>query len=274
MRIYAALLFLLAGLLLCDAQDATSPASEQAGLQDVDVDASSGQATSSSPFSTPSAAAAFAAANLGDESEGLGALEVDYNRIESILAMGQPSDVDELRDTVDEMKTIIYKLVMQATTEPPPAADPDAAEAAAAASADKDGHIAELSLRVQQLELMWAQEAQNAANANANAAAAATAAAAAAAAAEGSSAAEPAEHHHECSHWLGCGTCIAHGCGWCIASRKCVDDIAWICQGDVDHVGSAGVGKHTQVRVKGMNVVGVGVGFGVRARGFGLKARV
>ena len=43
-----------------------------------------------------------------------------------------------------------------------------------------------------------------------------------------------------CAEFISCGECIAHGCGWCIGERDCVDDVPWRCQGDVDHVGTIG----------------------------------
>lgn len=118
--------------------------------------------------------------------EGHTGLDVDYNRIEEILAAGQPADVDELRREVDEMKTIIYKLVMLQTTETQAAAVADTVPKAA-----------------------------------------------------------PQEPFFDCTHWLGCKDCVSHGCAWCLAGRTCKEDVAWNCQGDVDHVGLSGIGKHT-----------------------------
>jgi len=49
-----------------------------------------------------------------------------------------------------------------------------------------------------------------------------------------------------CANHLDCGACVASGCGWCISQRACRPDEPWLCQGDVDHIGLGGVGKHTQ----------------------------
>ena len=46
-----------------------------------------------------------------------------------------------------------------------------------------------------------------------------------------------------CANYLNCNLCRANGCGWCIAGRRCIEDIAWVCRGDHDHVGK--VGKHS-----------------------------
>ena len=45
-----------------------------------------------------------------------------------------------------------------------------------------------------------------------------------------------------CTHHVSCDECLAHKCGWCIGARRCIQDIAWVCRGDHDHVGK--VGKH------------------------------
>jgi hypothetical protein len=45
-----------------------------------------------------------------------------------------------------------------------------------------------------------------------------------------------------CTHHVSCDACLEHKCGWCIGARRCIEDIAWVCRGDHDHVGS--VGKH------------------------------
>lgn len=45
-----------------------------------------------------------------------------------------------------------------------------------------------------------------------------------------------------CTDHLNCEPCLAAGCGWCIAGRRCIEDIPWVCRGDHDHVGT--VGKH------------------------------
>eukprot|EP00912_Choanoflagellata_sp_UC4_P000423 UC4_evm2s261 len=47
----------------------------------------------------------------------------------------------------------------------------------------------------------------------------------------------------DCNPFLSCTECIAAGCGWCLGARKCVEDIAWVCAGDEDHVGKVGVHK-------------------------------
>lgn len=48
-----------------------------------------------------------------------------------------------------------------------------------------------------------------------------------------------------CSSFLGCEACVSGGCGWCISQRACRPDEPWQCQGDVDHIGLGGIGKHT-----------------------------
>lgn len=56
-----------------------------------------------------------------------------------------------------------------------------------------------------------------------------------------------------CAEYLSCGPCISAtvsppGCGWCLATRRCVADLPWICQGQEDHVsrpGASGPGKRT-----------------------------
>ena len=45
-----------------------------------------------------------------------------------------------------------------------------------------------------------------------------------------------------CTHHVSCDACLAAQCGWCIGGRRCIEDIAWVCRGDHDHVGK--VGKH------------------------------
>jgi DnaJ-domain-containing protein 1 len=49
----------------------------------------------------------------------------------------------------------------------------------------------------------------------------------------------------ECSSYISCDKCVASRCAWCISQRACREDQAWICQGDTDHIGLGGVGKHT-----------------------------
>ena len=43
-----------------------------------------------------------------------------------------------------------------------------------------------------------------------------------------------------CTHHVSCDECLAHQCGWCIGARRCIQDIAWVCRGDHDHVGKVG----------------------------------
>lgn len=47
-----------------------------------------------------------------------------------------------------------------------------------------------------------------------------------------------------CSKMLGCAECVSNQCAWCLSSRTCKEDKAWMCQGETDHVGLAGIGKH------------------------------
>ena len=42
----------------------------------------------------------------------------------------------------------------------------------------------------------------------------------------------------DCSGYLSCDECAAARCGWCINTRRCVPDVAWQCQGEVDHIGA------------------------------------
>ena len=44
----------------------------------------------------------------------------------------------------------------------------------------------------------------------------------------------------DCALLASCEACRAASCGWCLATRRCVNDAAWLCQGDVDHIGSVG----------------------------------
>ena len=46
-----------------------------------------------------------------------------------------------------------------------------------------------------------------------------------------------------CNHHVSCDACLEAKCGWCIGARRCIEDIAWVCRGDHDHVGK--VGKHS-----------------------------
>lgn len=48
----------------------------------------------------------------------------------------------------------------------------------------------------------------------------------------------PAARGEVCSGHLSCDECTAAHCGWCINTRRCVDDVAWQCQGEVDHIGA------------------------------------
>lgn len=49
-----------------------------------------------------------------------------------------------------------------------------------------------------------------------------------------------------CTSHLGCDTCVAANCAWCIAARACREDVPWQCQGDVDHISLSGIGRHSQ----------------------------
>ena len=50
-----------------------------------------------------------------------------------------------------------------------------------------------------------------------------------------------------CAPFLSCASCVAEdGCAWCISHRACRPDQPWYCQGDVDHIGRAGVGQHVE----------------------------
>ena len=44
----------------------------------------------------------------------------------------------------------------------------------------------------------------------------------------------------DCNRPLTCEACRKVGCGWCLASWRCVPDTPWLCQGDVDHIGVVG----------------------------------
>ena len=46
---------------------------------------------------------------------------------------------------------------------------------------------------------------------------------------------------------LSCDACLAVGCAWCLGNRKCVEDKAWACNGDTDHVGSIGAASHSRL---------------------------
>ena len=50
----------------------------------------------------------------------------------------------------------------------------------------------------------------------------------------------------QCAAHTGCGACVAGGCAWCISQRACRVDEAWQCQGNVDHIGRSGIGKHLE----------------------------
>ena len=52
----------------------------------------------------------------------------------------------------------------------------------------------------------------------------------------------------ECTEYSNCDTCRASNCAWCIATKKCVPDEPWMCQGDVDHIGSIGKRQHCPTR--------------------------
>lgn len=41
-----------------------------------------------------------------------------------------------------------------------------------------------------------------------------------------------------CSAHHDCDSCRAASCAWCISSRRCVPDVAWMCDGEHDHVGA------------------------------------
>jgi len=49
-----------------------------------------------------------------------------------------------------------------------------------------------------------------------------------------------------CSSLMGCHECVANSCAWCISQRACRDNVAWMCQGDVDHVDLQGIGRHRE----------------------------
>ena len=49
-----------------------------------------------------------------------------------------------------------------------------------------------------------------------------------------------------CGKFFSCSECVQGTCAWCLSSRSCKEDKAWMCQGETDHVGLGGVGKHTQ----------------------------
>ena len=55
----------------------------------------------------------------------------------------------------------------------------------------------------------------------------------------------PMDAAPRCDAHLDCGSCVSGGCAWCISDRACRPDEAWQCQGDVDHIGLSGIGKHT-----------------------------
>ena len=52
----------------------------------------------------------------------------------------------------------------------------------------------------------------------------------------------------ECTEYSNCDTCRANSCAWCIATKRCVPDEPWLCQGDVDHIGNVGKRQHCPTR--------------------------
>ena len=44
----------------------------------------------------------------------------------------------------------------------------------------------------------------------------------------------------QCTQLADCGACLAASCAWCVSTKRCVPDEAWMCQGDTDHIGKLG----------------------------------
>jgi hypothetical protein len=51
-----------------------------------------------------------------------------------------------------------------------------------------------------------------------------------------------------CGSHISCEVCRVNQCAWCIASRRCVEDKAWMCTGETDHIGNVGTVKSCPTR--------------------------
>ena len=53
-----------------------------------------------------------------------------------------------------------------------------------------------------------------------------------------------------CGAHLSCDACRVNACAWCIAARRCVEDKAWMCTGEDDHIGNVGTVKSCPTRAE------------------------